>query len=310
MEKESKIYIAGHNGMVGSSILRILTDSGYKNLIFKDRKDLDLTRQAQVEEFFSKERPDYVFLAAARVGGIKANMNHPAEFIHQNILIQDNIIHQSYVSGVKKFCFLGSCCIYPRECLQPMKEEYLMTGPLEPSNEGYAVAKISGLRMLQCYRKQYGFLGISIMPCNLYGTNDHYDLINSHVLSAFVKRFVDAVDEGTESITLWGSGKAKREFMHVDDAAKAIIFLMENYDSPEIINIGCGEDISIKELANIVASQAGYKGKINWDTSKPDGMPRKCLDVSRMKALGFSPSITLEQGIKKTISEYRSINAK
>ncbi|MCK5218942.1 GDP-L-fucose synthase, partial [bacterium] len=247
---------------------------------------------------------------AARVGGIQANIDHPAEFLYENLAIQNNVIHQSYLSGVKKICFLGSSCIYPKECPQPMKEEYLLTGPLETTNEGYALAKIAGVKMIEFYRKQYGFCGISVMPCNLYGTNDSFDPLHSHVLSALVKKFVDAVDNKAQSVTMWGTGTARREFMHVDDAAEAILFLMEYYDSPQLINIGWGEDISIKELALLIAQKVGFEGELIWDTTKPDGMLRKCMDVSRIKTLGYAPKITLEKGIQKTIEEYREFKRK
>ena len=305
MEIDSRIYISGHRGLVGSAILRKLRKRGYRDIVCVGHEQLDLTKQDQVKQFFDEEQPEYVFLAAARVGGIQANVEHPAEFLYENLAIQNNVIHQSYLHAVKKICFLGSSCIYPRACPQPMKEEYLLSGPLEPTNEGYAIAKIAGLKLIQFYRKQYNFSGISVMPCNLYGTNDSFDPLNSHVLSALVKKCVDAVDDEMESITIWGSGKARREFMHVDDAAELITILMEKYDSPEIINIGCGEDISIKRLAILIAEKAGFQGNLIWDKSRPDGMPRKCMDVSRMKALGYSPVITLEEGIEKTITEYR-----
>jgi len=307
MKKESRIYIAGHRGMVGSAILRKLKEREYENLIYRTHERLDLTRQEQVEEFFDKEQPDYVFLAAARVGGIQANIDHPADFLYENLAIQNNVIHQSYLHGVKKLCFLGSSCIYPRACPQPMKEEYLLTGPLEPTNEGYALAKIAGLKMIEFYRKQYGLPWISVMPCNLYGTNNSFDPLNSHVLSALVKIFVDAIDDERKSVTIWGTGTARREFMHVDDATEALLFLMEQYDSARIINIGWGEDVSIKELATLIAEKTGFQGNLIWDKSRPDGMPRKCMDVSRMKDLGYSPVITLEEGIEKTITEYREL---
>ena len=310
MEIDSRIYISGHRGLVGSAILRKLKKRGYRDLVYVGHEQLDLTNQDQVKQFFDEEQPEYVFLAAARVGGIQANVEHPAEFLYENLAIQNNVIHQSYLHAVKKICFLGSSCIYPRACPQPMKEEYLLSGLLEPTNEGYAIAKIAGLKLIQFYRKQYGFSGISVMPCNLYGTNDSFDPANSHVLSALVKKCVDAVDDEMESITIWGSGKARREFMHVDDAAELITILMEKYDSPEIINIGCGEDISIKRLAILIAEKAGFQGNLIWDKSRPDGMPRKCMDVSRMKALGYSPVITLEEGIEKTIAEYRELKRK
>jgi len=305
MEIDSRIYISGHRGLVGFAILRKLKKRGYRDIVCVGHEQLDLTKQDQVKQFFDEEQPEYVFLAAARVGGIQANVEHPAEFLYENLAIQNNVIHQSYLHAVKKICFLGSSCIYPRACPQPMKEEYLLSGLLEPTNEGYAIAKIAGLKLIQFYRKQYNFSGISVMPCNLYGTNDSFDPANSHVLSALVKKCVDAVDDEMESITIWGSGKARREFMHVDDAAELITILMEKYDSPEIINIGCGEDISIKRLAILIAEKAGFQGNLIWDKSRPDGMPRKCMDVSRMKALGYSPVITLEEGIEKTIAEYR-----
>lgn len=310
MKKESKIYVAGHHGMVGSAILRKLKEKGYQNIVCRTHKQLDLTRQKDVEDFFNKEQPEYVFLAAAKVGGIQANINYPGEFLYENLAIQNNVIHQSFLHGVKKFCFLGSSCVYPRSCPQPMKEEYLLTGPLEPTNEGYALAKIAGLKMVEFYHKQYGFSGISLMPCNLYGTNDSFDPLNSHVLSALVKKIVDAVDEGISTVTIWGSGKVKREFMHVDDAAEAALFLMQHYDLPQVINVGWGEEVSIEELANLIVQMAGFSGKLVWDTSKPEGMPLKCMDVSRMKTFGYTPKITLEKGIEKTIAEYRELKSK
>ncbi|MFC1551705.1 GDP-L-fucose synthase family protein [Candidatus Latescibacterota bacterium] len=307
MKEESRIYIAGHLGMVGSAIFRKLKKKGYRNLICRTKEHLNLMRQKQVEEFFNKHQPEYVFLSAARVGGIQANIDHPAEFLYENLAIQNNVIHQSYLHGVKKLCFLGSSCIYPRACPQPMKEEYLLTGPLEPTNEGYSLAKIAGLKMVEFYRKQYGLPWISVIPCNLYGTNDSFDPLDSHVLSALVKNFVDAVDDKKKSITIWGSGKARREFMHTDDAAEAILFLMEQYDSDRIINVGWGEDVSIKRLAVLIAEKAGFQGNLIWDKSRPDGMPRKCMDSSKMKTLGYFPVITLEEGIEKTIAEYREL---
>lgn len=310
MNKSDKIFVTGHRGMVGSAIVRALQAKGFKHIITATRQELDLRLQAKVGRFFKDQRPDYVFLSAAKVGGINANMSYPAEFLYDNLMIQTNVIHESWKNGVKKLCFLGSSCVYPRECPQPMKEEYLLTGPLEPTNEGYAVAKITGLKMAKLYYTQYGFRSICHMPCNLYGTNDSFDLRHAHVLSALVRRFVDAVDEKAEKVTIWGTGRARREFMHVDDAAAAFIFLMEKYDSPEIINIGWGEDISIKELAGMIALKSGFRGALVWDASKPDGMPRKCLDVSRMKELGFHPGITLEEGIERTMAEYRALKLK
>ncbi|MCP4397501.1 MAG: GDP-L-fucose synthase [bacterium] len=308
MNPDYKFYVAGHTGMVGSAVVRALKTRGFYNLVLRSRQKLDLRDSAEVADFFAAEKPDIVILAAARVGGIQANIEHPAEFLSENLAIQGNVIHQAHRHGVKKFCFLGSSCIYPRECPQPMKEEYLLTGQLEPTNEGYALAKIAGLKMIEYSRKQYEFPGISIMPCNLYGTNDHYDPRHSHVISALIKKFVDAVENNTQVITMWGTGSARREFMHVDDVAEAILFLMEHYNEPGFLNVGWGEDISIKELALLIAKEAGYEGELVWDTSKPDGMPRKCLDVTRMKALGFMPQIELRAGIRSTIQEYIALN--
>jgi len=306
INRKDRIFVAGHKGMVGSAITRLLKKRGFENLVLRSSKELDLRDALAVQRFFKSEKPEVVILAAARVGGIQANMDFPAEFLHENLAIQNNIIHQSFLSGVKKFCFLGSSCIYPREAPQPMKEEYLLTGPLEPTNEGYALAKIAGIKMIEYYRKEYGFCGISLIPCNLYGTNDSFDPRRSHVLSALVKKFVDAIDRGEKEVAIWGTGKARREFMHVDDAAEAVLFMMDAYDS-SIINIGWGEDISIKELALLISQQTGFGGRLLWDTSKPDGMPIKCMDVTRMNNLGYFPRITLEEGIRKTISEYREL---
>lgn len=307
MNKTQRVFIAGHSGMVGSAIVRLLRKRGFENLILRGHRELDLRDSHAVQEFFEAQKPEIVVLAAARVGGIQANLDHPAEFLYDNLAIQNNVIHQSFLHGVKKFCFLGSSCIYPRECPQPMKEQYLLTGLLEPTNEGYALAKIAGLKMVEYYRRQHGFNGISAMPCNLYGTNDSFDPAHSHVLSALIKKFVDTVDSGTNNITVWGTGSAKREFMHVDDAAEAILFLMDNYNEPEFINVGWGTDISIRNLAELIARMTGYNGSINWDAAKPDGMPCKCLDVSRLNALGYTPKILLEDGIKKMIEECRTI---
>lgn len=305
LEKDTKIYVAGHRGMVGSAIVRHLESLSFSNIVTRTSGELDLRVLGEVRDFFREESPEVVILAAAKVGGIQANIDMPAEFIYDNLSIQNNVIHQSYLGGVKKFCFLGSSCIYPREAPQPIKEEYLLTGPLEPTNEAYAIAKIAGLKMVEYYSRQYGFPGISVMPCNLYGRNDSFDLKNSHVLSALVRRMVDGVDDGARELTVWGSGIAKREFLNADDAAEAIIYMIENYDSSEIMNVGSGTDISIKDLAELIASLAGFKGEIRWDTSKPDGMLRKCMDVSRMRELGFTPKISLEEGIKMMIEEYK-----
>jgi GDP-L-fucose synthase len=307
MHKSDRIFVAGHNGMVGSAIVRQLKNQGHDNLLLCSHRELDLKDPQAVRDLFMRQKPDIVILAAARVGGIQANLDHPAEFLYENLAIQNSVIHQSFLNGVKKFCFLGSSCIYPRECLQPMKEHYLLTGPLEPTNEGYALAKIAGLKMVEYYRRQYGFNGISVMPCNLYGTNENFDPLHSHVLSALIKKFVDAVDTGVDTVTVWGTGSAKREFMHVDDAAEAILFLLDTYNEPDFVNVGSGVDISIHDLANLIAQQAGYTGAIHWDLSKQDGMPRKCVDISRLRALGYAPKISLEDGIKKTIEEYRTV---
>lgn len=307
MNTTDKIFVAGHKGMVGSALIRALRRQGFNNLILADREVIDLRDAKSVELFFEHEKPEYVLLAAAKVGGIKANIHQPSEFLYDNLMIQNNVIHQCYKSGVKKLVFLGSSCIYPKECIQPMKEEYLLTGPLEPTNEGYALAKIAGIKLAQYYHKQYGLKCINAIPCNLYGTNDSFDPDKSHVLSALVRKFVDATDSKKDTVTLWGNGKARREFMHVDDLADAILFLIENYDSSEAINVGWGIDISVKELAELIAIKVGYKGDIIWDTSMPDGMMRKCLDVSKLKKLGYNPSITLQVGIDETVKEYRKL---
>ncbi|TSJ40301.1 GDP-L-fucose synthase [Mucilaginibacter corticis] len=310
IEKKSRIFIAGHKGMVGSAIERLYKKEGFTQLILKDRKELDLSDTNAVKEFFLAEKPEYVILAAAKVGGIQANMNQPVEFLYENLLIQNNIIKEAYSNNVTKLVFLGSSCIYPRECPQPMKEEYLLTGKLEPTNEGYALAKIVGIKLLESYYKEYGFNSISLMPCNLYGTNDSFHPQHAHVLSSLVRKFTDAVDNGINEVEVWGNGSAMREFMHVDDVARAVLYLMQNYNNPDFINIGWGTDISIKELAELIAHKVGFKGNIKWDTSKPNGMPRKCMDVSKMRGLGFSPCITIEDGIQQTINEYRELKLK
>lgn len=310
MEKNAKIYVAGHRGLVGSAIVRHLQDAGYVNLVLKTHAELDLISQEAVREFFEAEKPEYVFLAAAKVGGIRANMESPAQFLYDNIVIQTNIIHQAYLSRVKKILILGSSCIYPRECPQPMKEEYLLDGKLEPTNEGYALSKIVALKMGEFYKRQYGFNAISVMPCNLYGQNDSFDPLHSHVLSATVKKFVDAIDEGRDTVVMWGTGNARREFLNVDDMAAGCLFMMEHYEGETFINIGCGEDYSIRELAETVARLTGFDGKIEWDTTKPDGMMKKCMDVTRMKEMGFEPRISLEEGIKHVIEEYKQFKNK
>lgn len=304
MRKDSKIYIAGHRGMVGSAVLRLLEKESYGNLIYRTHKELDLCSQNAVADFFSKEKPEYVILAAAKVGGINANSTYPADFIYQNLAIQINIIEQARIHNVKKLCFLGSSCIYPRESQQPIKEEYLLTGPLEPTNEAYAVAKIAGYKMCYYYAKQYGMNTVSLMPCNLYGKNDDFDLQTCHVLSALVRRFCDAVAEGKDEVTLWGTGTPLREFMNVDDVARAVLHIMLNHNSPDIVNVGSGTEISIAELANKIAAAAGFKGRINWDSSKPDGMKRKLMDVSRLESTGFKPVISLDEGIRMMVEEY------
>ncbi|MBR2648437.1 MAG: GDP-L-fucose synthase [Sediminibacterium sp.] len=307
VSKNSKIYIAGHRGMVGSAILKVLQEGGFTNLIYASRNELDLTNQQAVKTFFEREQPEIVILAAAKVGGIQANIDNPATFLIDNLQIQNNVISTSLQFNIKKFVFLGSSCIYPRESPQPMKEDYLLTGKLEPTNEGYAIAKIAGIKLLEAMYKQYRFKSISLMPCNLYGPNDSFDLKHSHVLSALVKRFSDAKSNSDDSITLWGSGIARREFMHVDDLAKAVTYMILNYNDPQFINIGSGYDLSIRELAEMIALQTGFNGEILWDTSKPDGMLRKCMDVTRMKELGFEPTISLEAGIKEMIHIYNNI---
>ncbi len=308
IERNVKIFIAGHKGMVGSAIMRVLMKKGFSNLITRDKKELDLLKQVEVEQFFHQEKPDMVILAAAKVGGIQANIKNPAIFLYDNLMIQNNVIEMSYRYGIKKLVFLGSSCIYPKNCPQPMKEEYLLTGLLEPTNEGYAIAKIAGIKLLEGYYKQFGFESISLMPCNLYGPNDSFDLNHSHVLSALIKRFSDAASSGASEITLWGTGTARREFMHVDDAAEGIYFMMENYHENNFINIGTGEDVSIKELAELIASLTGFTGVIHWDASKPDGMMKKCMDVSKMKSVGFEPKISLKNGIIQMIEIYNKEN--
>lgn len=308
MEHRSKIYIAGHRGLVGSAILRKLGSEGYTNIIHKTRKELDLARQSAVELFFEKEKPEYVFLAAAKVGGIMANSTYPAEFIYSNLAVQTNIIHASYLNNVKKLLFLGSSCIYPRECPQPMKEEYLLSGYLEPTNEPYAVAKIAGIKMCEAYKRQYGTNFISVMPTNLYGPNDNFNLTNSHVLPALIRKFHEAKIGNKPQVDVWGTGSPQREFLYVDDLADACLFLMKNYNESEIINIGTGKDISIKELAEMIKDKVGYHGELVFDSSKPDGMLRKVLDVSRINSIGWKANTTLRNGIEKTYEWYKKQN--
>jgi GDP-L-fucose synthase len=306
MEKNSKIYVAGHSGLVGSALMRALKKEGYLNIITRTREELDLTNDTAVAKFFAEQKPEYVFLAAAKVGGILANDKHSAEFIYENLKIETNVVHNAYLTGVKKLLFLGSSCIYPKNCPQPIKEEYFLTGSLEPTNDAYAVAKIAGIKMCQSYNKQYGTNFISVMPTNLYGPNDNFDLTSSHVLPALVRKFHDAKAQNLPTVTVWGSGSPKREFLHVDDLADACLFLMDNYNSSDIINIGTGEDVSIKELAELVKENIGYGGKIVWDTSKPDGTMRKLLDVTKLNIAGWRHSIALNDGLKKTIEWYKN----
>lgn len=306
MEKDSKVFVAGYRGLVGSAIRRRLGTEGYNNQILKTSKELDLTRQVEVEGFFKKERPEYVFLAAAKVGGILANNTYPAEFIYSNLAIQCNVIDAAYRFGVKKLLFLGSSCIYPRDCPQPMKEEYLLSGYLEPTNEPYAVAKIAGIKICQSYNRQYGINFISVMPTNLYGPGDNFDLENSHVLPALIRKFHEAKLNKKEFVEVWGTGTPRREFLYVEDLAEACVFLMENYNESAIINIGTGKDISIKELAEMIKDLVRFEGEIIWDTSKPDGMPRKLLDISKLSSLGWEAKTSLEEGIKKTYEWFKN----
>lgn len=304
MERHSKIYIAGHRGMVGSAILRRLQEEGYSNFALRSSSELDLRDSTAVKQFFQKEKPDYVFLAAAKVGGIHANNTFRAEFIHDNLAIQTNIIHESYLHGVKKLLFLGSSCIYPKHAPQPIKEDSLMTGVLEPTNEPYALAKIAGIRMCQAYRAQYGCNFISLMPTNLYGPNDNYDLSNSHVLPALIRKFHEAKGTSAREVEIWGSGLPRREFLHVDDLADACMFLMEKYDSPEIVNVGTGVDISIKELAGLIKECVGYKGRLRFNTAMPDGTPRKLLDTSKINILGWRARTGLVEGVRQVCRQY------
>ena len=304
MNKDSKIFVAGHNGMVGSAIVRKLKELGYTKIVTKSRKELDLTNQFQVNQFFHFERPEYVFLAAAKVGGIKANDDFRADFIYENIMIQSNIIKASHDNGVKKLLFLGSTCIYPKHCTQPIKEEYLLTGLLEPTNDAYAIAKISGIKMCQSFNKQYGTNFISVMPTNLYGHNDNYDLNNSHVLPALIRKFHEAKLEGKNEVEIWGTGTPKREFLYVDDLADACHHLMLNYNDSEIVNIGTGQDVTIAELAVVIKNIVGFEGDIYFNTEMPDGTPRKLLDVSKLKEIGWVYKTSLKEGIQKTYTDY------
>ena len=315
MNIESKIYVAGNTGLVGSAIVRMLHWKGYTNILSSPSSHWDLRRQEDVERFFQINKPEYVYLAAAKVGGIGANKDYPGHFIYDNLMIQSNIIHAARKFGVKKLLFLGSSCIYPKLCQQPIKEEYLMSGPLEPSNDSYAIAKIAGIKMCQAYHQQYGFNAISLMPTNLYGPNDNFDFESSHVLPAMIAKYHHATTDGYTidmggpwwpDVKLWGDGSARREFLHVDDLAEACYICMRDYNDPDIINVGTGEDITIKELSNMISGIVGYPGETIWDTSKPNGTPRKLLDVTKIKSLGWEPKISLVEGIQKTYEWYRN----
>jgi GDP-L-fucose synthase len=304
MNSGDKIYVAGHKGLVGSAIVRVLEQKGFTNLVYKTSKELDLRNQAAVEEFFAEEQPQYVFLAAGKVGGIVANNTYRADFLYDNLLIVANIVHAAFANKVKKLLFLGSSCIYPKMAPQPIKEEYLLTGSLEHTNEPYAIAKIAGIKLCENYREQYGANYISVMPTNLYGINDNYHPQNSHVLPALIRRFHEAKLSGAAEVTIWGSGTPRREFLYADDLADACLFLMENYNEKEIVNIGCGEDVSIKELAETVKEVTGFKGSLVFDTSRPDGTPRKLLDVTKATALGWRYKTPLEAGIKTAYQDF------
>jgi GDP-L-fucose synthase len=300
MDSNSRVYVAGNTGLVGSAIVRMLHMKGYTNILSTPSSHFDLRRQDDVERFFKNNEPEYVYLAAAKVGGIGANSNYPGHFIYDNLMIQSNIIHAARKFGVKKLLFLGSSCIYPKMCEQPIKEEYLMTGPLEPTNDAYAIAKIAGIKMCQAYRQQYGFNAISLMPTNLYGPNDNFDLENAHVLPTLIRKFHEAKTD----VTLWGDGSPMREFLHVDDLAEACFVCMRDYNDPEPINVGTGTDVTIRELASSISNVVGFKGNMHWDADKPNGTPRKVLDVSKIKSLGWEPKISLEDGIRSTYEWY------
>lgn len=304
MEKNSKIYVAGHNGMVGSAIIRNLQNKGHNNIIFKSSKELDLTRQTDVEDFFALEKPDYVFLAAAKVGGIYINSIEPADFIYINLMIESNVINSAYKNNVKKLCFLGSGCIYPRIVPQPIKESYLLTSELEKTNEAYALAKISGLKMCEFYNRQYKTDYISVMPANLYGYGDNYNLESSHVVPALLRKFHEAKESKSDEVVMWGTGSAMREFLFVDDMADACIFLMDNYSGDECVNVGFGYDITIKELGEKIKEVVGFKGKIVYDSSKPDGTPRKLLDSTKLFSMGWKPKVDIMEGLKLTYDDY------
>lgn len=304
MKINSRIYVAGHHGLVGSAIIRSLEQKGFENLITRTHAELELLDAVAVHKFFEETKPEYVFLAAAKVGGIHANSTYPADFIRENLLVQTNVIHEAWRNGVEKLLFLGSSCIYPKLCPQPIKEEYLLTGELESTNDAYALAKIAGIKTCQSYNLQYGTKFISAMPTNLYGINDNFHPENSHVLPALIRKFHEAKVSKTEAVKIWGSGKPRREFLHTDDLAEAVLFLMENYDDSEIVNVGCGEDQTIRELAETIRQVVGYRGDLVFDTSYPDGTPQKILDISKIKSIGWAPKISLKDGLEKVYQWY------
>ena len=308
MDRNSRVYVAGHKGLVGSAVLRKLKSLGYKDIITRTHKEMDLTKGDKIAEFFEKEGPEYVFLAAAKVGGIYANSTFPAEFIYENLMIQTNVIDLSYRYGVKKLLFLGGSCIYPKICKQPIKEEYLLTGPIEPTNEPFGIAKLAGLKMCQAYNRQYGTCFISVIPANVYGINDHFDE-NGHVLASLIKKFHEAKVNGSKGVTLWGTGRPKREFFYVDDLAEALVFLMDQYDGSEPMNVGTGFDTSIAELADLIKRIVAFKGDTEYDPTKPDGNPVRLLDTSRMNALGWKPKISLEEGLRMTYEWYKDFHS-
>ena len=309
MDVSAKVYVAGHRGLAGGAIVRSLQRKGYNNLLLKTHKELDLTSQADVEAFFAAEKPDYVFLAAAKVGGIHANNIYPAEFIRDNLAIQTNVIHSAWKNGTKKLAFLGSSCIYPKLAPQPMPESCLLTGPLEPTNEWYAIAKIAGIKMCQAYRKQYGFDAISLMPTNLYGPGDNFHLENSHVMPALIRKFHEAKQRGDSEVVMWGTGTPKREFLHVDDLGDACVYLMQSYSGEDFVNVGVGDDVTIRELADLIKEVVGFEGKIVQDLTKPDGTPRKLMDVSRLSGLGWKAKIELADGVKETYNWFLQSDA-
>jgi GDP-L-fucose synthase len=307
MDTHSRILVTGGTGMVGGGVARLLRQRGFQHVLSPTRQELDLLDTGSVDEYFAKQKPEFCFLIAAKVGGIGANVAQPVEFIDENLRMQRNAFAAAHRHKVKKNLFMGSSCIYPRDCPQPIREESLLQGPLEPTNEGYALAKITGIKLAQAYRSQYGMRTVCPMSCNVYGTGDYFNLERAHVLAALVKRFADAHASKAPSVTLWGTGNPRREFIHVDDLARALVLVMEKYDSSEIINVGTGSELSIRELAGLIADKVGYQGRVDWDASKPDGMPRKCMDVSKLTALGFRPEISLSEGVERTLAEYRTL---